>query len=84
MSGHSHWARIRRAKAANDSKRGRSWSKLSRRIIVAAKSGGGNPDENLSLRYAIDEAKAENMPKDTIKKAIMKGPANWPAKAMRR
>jgi len=73
MSGHSHWARIRRSKAANDSKRGRSWSKLARRIIVAARCGGGNPDENLSLRYAIDEAKAENMPKDTIKKAVMKG-----------
>jgi YebC/PmpR family DNA-binding regulatory protein len=73
MSGHSHWATIRRSKAANDSKRGRNWSKLARRIIVAAKSGGGNPEENLSLRYAIDDAKAGNMPKDTIKKAIMKG-----------
>ncbi len=73
MSGHSHWATIRRSKAANDSKRGRNWSKLARRIIVAAKCGGGSPEENLSLRYAIDDAKAGNMPKDTIKKAIMKG-----------
>jgi len=73
MSGHSHWATIRRSKAANDAKRGRNWSKLARRIIVAARTGGGNPDENLSLRYAIDDAKAGNMPKDTIKKAIMKG-----------
>jgi len=73
MSGHSHWATIKRAKAANDAKRGRVWSKLARRIIVAAKSGGGNPEENLTLRYAIDDARAANMPNDTIKKAIMKG-----------
>ncbi len=73
MSGHSHWATIRRSKAANDAKRGRLWSKLARRIIVAAKSGGGNPDENLQLRYAIDDAKAANLPKDTINKAIKKG-----------
>jgi len=73
MSGHSHWATIRRSKAANDAKRGRNWSKLARRIIVAAKAGGGNPEENLALRYAIDDAKGGNMPKDTIKKAIMKG-----------
>ncbi len=73
MSGHSHWATIRRGKAANDAKRGRLWSKLAKRIIVAAKSGGGNPEENLSLRYAIDDAKGANMPNDTIKKAIMRG-----------
>ncbi|HUS91029.1 MAG TPA: YebC/PmpR family DNA-binding transcriptional regulator [Phycisphaerae bacterium] len=73
MSGHSHWATIRRSKEANDAKRGRNWSKLARRIIVAAKVGGGNPEENLSLRYAIDDARAGNMPKDTIKKAVMKG-----------
>ena len=73
MSGHSHWSKIKRAKSANDAKRGRVWSKLARRIIVAAKSGGGNPDENLTLRYAIDDAKAANMPNDTIDKAIKKG-----------
>ncbi len=73
MSGHSHWAKIKRAKGSNDAKRGRVWSKLARRIIVAAKSGGGNPEENLSLRYAIDDAKAANMPKDTIANAIKKG-----------
>lgn len=73
MSGHSHWAKIKRAKASVDAKRGQAWSKLARRIIVAAKVGGGNPDENLQLRYAIDEAKAENMPRDTIANAIKKG-----------
>ena len=72
MSGHSHWSKIKRSKASTDAKRGREWSKLARKVIVAAK-GGGNPDDNLSLRYAIDEAKAANMPNDTIAKAIKKG-----------
>jgi YebC/PmpR family DNA-binding regulatory protein len=72
MAGHSHWSKIKRAKASTDAKRGREWSKLARRIIVAAKSGG-NPEENLTLRYAIDDAKAANMPNDTIDKAIKKG-----------
>ena len=73
MSGHSHWAGIKHKKAANDAKRGKVWSKLARAIIVAAKSGGGDPNQNLSLRYAVDKAKASNMPKDTIDKAIKKG-----------
>jgi len=73
MSGHSHWAGIKHKKAANDAKRGKVWSKVARMIIVAAKSGGGDPSANLSLRYAIDKAKAVNMPKDTIEKAIKKG-----------
>jgi len=73
MSGHSHWAGIKYKKAAVDAKRGRIWSKLARMIIVAAKAGGGDPAANLSLRYAIDKAKAANMPKDTIEKAIKKG-----------
>lgn len=73
MSGHSHWAKVKRAKSANDAKRGREWSKMARRIMVAAKSGGGNPDENLSLRYAIDDARGVSMPNDTIEKAIKKG-----------
>lgn len=73
MSGHSHWARIKRAKAVTDARRGRAWSRLARGIIIAAKSGGGDPSANLSLRYAIDAAKAENMPKDTIERAIKKG-----------
>lgn len=73
MSGHSHWAGIKHKKAANDAKRGKTWSKVARMIIVAAKNGGGDPAANLSLRYAIDKAKAVNMPKDTIEKAIKKG-----------
>ncbi len=73
MAGHSHWAGIKHKKAANDAKRGKLWSKIARLIIVAAKSGGGDPNQNLSLRYAIDKGKAANMPKDTIEKAIKKG-----------
>ncbi|UCC97844.1 MAG: YebC/PmpR family DNA-binding transcriptional regulator [Phycisphaerales bacterium] len=73
MSGHSHWAGIKYKKAAADAKRGKVWSKIARMIIVAAKQGGGDPAANLSLRYAIDKAKAANMPKDTIEKAVKKG-----------
>ncbi len=72
MAGHSHWAKIKRAKGANDKKRGRIWSKISRKIIIAAKNGG-DPRDNLQLRYTIDEAKAANMPRDTIQNAIKKG-----------
>jgi len=73
MAGHSHWAGIKHKKAANDAKRGKVWSKIARMIIVAARNGGGDPSANLTLRYAIDKAKAANMPKDTIEKAVKKG-----------
>src|SRR5437016_9604367 len=73
MAGHSHWARIKHKKAVVDKRRGNLWSKLARHIIMAARSGGGNPSENLSLRYAIDKAKAANMPNDTIDRAIKRG-----------
>lgn len=73
MAGHSKWANIKHRKARQDAVKGKMWSKCSRAIIVAARSGGGDPTTNLTLRYAIDEAKAANMPKDTIAKAIKKG-----------
>ncbi|MFP3937045.1 MAG: YebC/PmpR family DNA-binding transcriptional regulator [Phycisphaerae bacterium] len=73
MAGHSHWARIKRKKGANDAKRGRLWSKLARKIIVAAREAGGDPAENLQLRYAIEDAKDANMPNDNIDRAIKKG-----------
>lgn len=73
MAGHSKWANIRHRKGRQDAKRSKVWSKCSRAIIVAAKAGGGDPAMNLNLRYAIDEAKAQNMPKDTIAKAVEKG-----------
>jgi YebC/PmpR family DNA-binding regulatory protein len=73
MSGHSHWAGIKHKKALVDAKRGKLWSKLAKAIIVAAKAGGGDPDANLRLRYAIDDAKAVSMPKENIQRAIKKG-----------
>jgi len=73
MAGHSHWARIKRAKAVTDARRGRAWSKCARAVIVAARQGGGDPEANLALRYAIEAARAENMPKETIERAIKKG-----------
>ena len=73
MAGHSAWKNIKHRKAAVDRKRGRIWSKLSRALIVAARQGGGDPTFNSTLRLAIDEAKAANMPKDTIEKAVKKG-----------
>ncbi len=73
MAGHSKWANIKHRKARQDAVRGKAWSKCSRAIIVAARDGGGDPEYNLSLRYAIDEAKSANMPKETILKAIKRG-----------
>ncbi len=73
MAGHSHWAGIKHKKALIDAKRGKLWSKLAKAIIVAAKMGGGDPDANLRLRYAIDDAKAVSMPKENIIRAIKKG-----------
>jgi YebC/PmpR family DNA-binding regulatory protein len=73
MAGHSHWANIAHKKGLIDAKRGKLWSKLAKAIIIAAKAGGGDPNANLRLRYAIIDAKAGNMPKDTIDRAIKKG-----------
>ena len=73
MAGHSHWANIAHKKGLIDAKRGKLWSKLATGIMVAAKHGGGDPNSNLRLRYAIIDAKAGNMPKDTIDRAIKKG-----------
>jgi YebC/PmpR family DNA-binding regulatory protein len=73
MAGHSHWANIAHKKSLVDAKRGKLWSKLSKGIIVAAKMGGGDPEMNLRLRYAIDAARAVSMPKDNINRAIKRG-----------
>ena len=72
MAGHSHWANIKRKKGAIDAKRGQVWGKIAKKIMIAAK-GGGDPRDNLSLRYIIDEAKAANMPRHTIENAVAKG-----------
>src|SRR5215471_16589946 len=73
MAGHSHSANIAVRKGKQDAARGKLFSKLSRYIIIAAKAGGGDPDTNLKLRYAIDKARAVSMPKDNIERAIKRG-----------
>jgi len=73
MAGHSHSANIAHRKAAVDSKRSRVWSKISKAIMVAVKMGGGDPDSNLRLRYAILDARSVSMPKDNIERAIKSG-----------
>jgi len=73
MAGHSHWANIQIKKGAADKKRGKLFGKLSRLIIVAARRGGGDPTMNLALRYAIDKAKKNSMPKDNIERAVKRG-----------
>jgi YebC/PmpR family DNA-binding regulatory protein len=73
MSGHSKWSTIKHKKAALDAKRGKAWGKLSRAVTIAARNGGGDSSANPTLRLAVEKAKAANMPKDTIEKAIKKG-----------
>jgi YebC/PmpR family DNA-binding regulatory protein len=73
MAGHSHWKSIKNKKSAVDAKRGKIFSKMAKLITVAARHGGGNPADNLKLRYALDRARAESMPKDSIERAVKKG-----------
>ena len=73
MAGHSHSANIAHRKGAVDAKRGKLFSKLCRKIYVAAKNGGGDPAMNLPLRYAIDKARSYSCPKDNIERSIKKG-----------
>jgi len=73
MSGHSKWSTIKRKKGAADAKRGAIFTRLSREIVLAARDGGGDPDSNFRLRLAVDKARAENMPKDNIERAIKRG-----------
>lgn len=73
MSGHSHWSTIKRKKGAADAKRGQVFTRHAREIAIAAREGGGDPETNIQLQYAIDRAKANNMPKDNIERAIKRG-----------
>ncbi|WP_438318206.1 YebC/PmpR family DNA-binding transcriptional regulator [Candidatus Caldatribacterium sp. SIUC1] len=73
MSGHSKWAQIKHKKAKTDLERGKAFSKLIRLITVAARQGGGNPENNPRLRLAIQKAREMNMPQENIEKAIKKG-----------
>jgi len=76
MAGHSKWANIKHRKAAQDAKRGKIFTKIIRELVVAAKTGGPNPEDNPSLRATIDKALGANMKKDTIEKAIARGAGN--------
>ena len=78
MSGHSKWSTIKRAKGANDAKRGKIFSRLSRDLTLASKAGGGDPAANARLRTVILKAKAENMPIDNIDRAVAKGTGDLP------
>lgn len=73
MSGHSHWATIKRKKGAADAKKGQAFTRLAREIVLAAREGGGDPDNNVGLQLAIERARAQNMPKDGIDRAIKRG-----------
>jgi YebC/PmpR family DNA-binding regulatory protein len=73
MSGHSHWATIKRKKGAADAKKGAIFTRLAREIVMAAREGGGDPDMNVRLGLAIERARAQNMPKDNIERAIKRG-----------
>ncbi len=73
MSGHSHWATIRRKKGAADAKRGQVFTRLAREVTMAARQGGGDPDLNFRLALAVEKARASNMPKDSIERAIKRG-----------
>lgn len=73
MAGHSKWANIKHRKAAQDAKRGKVFTKLIRELVVAAKAGGPNPEDNPRLRAAVDKALGSNMKRDTVDKAIARG-----------
>jgi YebC/PmpR family DNA-binding regulatory protein len=73
MSGHSHWATIRRKKGAADAKKGVAFTRLAREIVMAARDGGGDPETNFRLVLAIEKARAGNMPKENIERAIKRG-----------
>lgn len=73
MSGHSKWHSIKHKKAATDAKRGQIFTKLAKAIAVTAKNGGGNPNDNIQLRMAVETARAANMPKENIERAIKRG-----------
>ncbi len=73
MSGHSKWSTIKRKKGAADAKRGAVFTRLTREIVMSAREGGSDIDSNFRLRLAVDKARAENMPKDNIERAIKRG-----------
>jgi YebC/PmpR family DNA-binding regulatory protein len=73
MGGHSHWSQVKRQKGASDAKRGQIFTKLGREITLAAREGGGDPAMNARLRLALAKARENNMPADTVDRAIKRG-----------
>jgi len=73
MSGHSKWSTIKHKKAATDAKRGKMFTNIAKEITIAARTGGGDPETNNSLRLIVAKAKAANMPKDNIERSIKRG-----------
>jgi YebC/PmpR family DNA-binding regulatory protein len=73
MSGHNRWSKVKNVKGAIDAKRGKLFTKLTKELIVAARTGGGKPDSNARLRQAVSSARAASMPKENIERAIKKG-----------
>src|SRR3954466_938792 len=73
MSGHNRWSKIKHKKEASDNKKSKVWTKVIKEITVSARMGGGDPNGNPRLRTAIDTARGQNMPTDTIERAIKKG-----------
>jgi len=73
MAGHNKWSKIKRKKGVADARRSKLWARITRDIMIAAREGGGDPDMNSRLGLAVDKAKAENMPKDNIERAIKRG-----------
>lgn len=82
MSGHSKWSTIKRQKGANDAKRGQAFTKAGKIITVAARESGGNPDTNFKLRLAVEAARAINMPKENIERAISRGTGSSSERAL--
>jgi YebC/PmpR family DNA-binding regulatory protein len=73
MSGHSHWATIKRKKGASDARKGAVYTRLAREIVMASREGGSDPESNFRLRIAMEKAREQNMPKDSIERAIKRG-----------
>ncbi|GAA5188223.1 YebC/PmpR family DNA-binding transcriptional regulator [Ferrimonas gelatinilytica] len=82
MAGHSKWSNIKHRKAAQDAKRGKIFTKLIRELTVAAREGGSDPDANARLRAAIDKALSNNMPRDTVERAVKRGAGELEGQAL--
>lgn len=82
MSGHSKWSTIKRKKGAEDAKRGKIFTRLARDVMIAAREGGGDENGNPKLRIAVQKARAANMPKENIERAIKKGTGELEGAAM--